>query len=109
MSGYITAFIKAAQRVMDLSEEEKLDRFLRGLRANVLEKVLMADVTSFADACRAAERASAILGYVQDRRQRPANMRSPYAPDTSSTGSHGAGPMVLGTMQPSQHGRRPPT
>lgn len=44
-----------------MTEDEKLDRFMRGLQAPFLEIVLMADVTTFADAYPTAERVAAVI------------------------------------------------
>ena len=40
VTGYITAFRRAAQRVANLSPDECLDKFLRGLKPQLLERVL---------------------------------------------------------------------
>ena len=64
MTGYITAFRRAAQRVTNLSNEERLDKFLRGLKPQILERVLQVDPADFESACRAAERAAAVLLYM---------------------------------------------
>ena len=40
VTGYITAFRRAAQRVANLSPDERLDKFLRGLKPQLLERML---------------------------------------------------------------------
>ena len=40
VTGYIMAFRRAAQRVANLSPDERLDKFLRGLKPQLLERVL---------------------------------------------------------------------
>lgn len=62
MTGYyITAFVHTAYRVPRLTDDQKLDKFLRSLWAPIPEKVLMADITTFTNACHAIERAAAFI------------------------------------------------
>ena len=61
MTGYITAFRRAAARVSGLTDDERLDRFIRGLQPKILDRVLQADPIDFESAARIAERAASIL------------------------------------------------
>lgn len=54
-----------------MTEKEKLYRFVCGPRANILEKILMADVTFITDACQASESAVSIFCSFQDRQRLP--------------------------------------
>ena len=61
------AFRRAAQRVANLSPDKCFDEFLRGLKPQLLERVLQVDPVDFEAACCAAEHAAAVLTYVQQR------------------------------------------
>ena len=67
VTGYITAFRRAAQWVANLSPDKCLDKFLHGLKPQLLERVLQVNPVDFEAACRAAEHATAVLMYVQQR------------------------------------------
>ena len=41
-----------------------MDKFLRGLKPQILERVLQVDPDDFESACHAAERAAAVLSYM---------------------------------------------
>ena len=99
VSAYITAFRRAANRVVDLSDAEAMDHFVRGLQPTLRKDVLLRDPDCCKAAMRAAKRISAIYAYVQHPRQQsfPKAAKDKYYVDTSvSTRSGGPAPMVLG-------------
>ena len=64
---YIYAVKKCAQRLPEVTDDELLDRFVRGLKANVQIKVLKEDPHTFDEACRLAERVARLDQLAQDR------------------------------------------
>ena len=61
MQGYIAEFTKLVLKVHDLSEAEKLDKFLRGLKPEVFRHVILLAPRSFTEACILAARTSTSL------------------------------------------------
>lgn len=58
MSSYLTRFRACLLRVSDASEAETLDKFIRGLSAEVRQLVLLFRPRTFDEAATAAERAA---------------------------------------------------
>ena len=107
------AFRCAAQCVANLSPDERLDKFLHGLKPQLLECVLQVDPVDFEAACCAAERAAAVLMYIQQRgsgstaaashgarHARSYSNRQTAAPQHTNQSSHV--PMELETVQASR-------
>ena len=63
---YLAAFTKLAMKILDLSEIEKLDKFLRGLWPAVFEQFVLLASKTFTEAATLATRISTSLAYVAD-------------------------------------------
>ena len=60
------AFTKLALKISNLNEAEKLDKFLRGLKPAVFERVILLEPTTFAAAARLAARTSTTLQFAAE-------------------------------------------
>ena len=56
VTGYIDAFKCCCTKILSITDEEMLDRFMRGLNADVQRELLKQDPPTFAAACQMAER-----------------------------------------------------
>ena len=61
VSGYITAFYLAASRLVCITGDEIMDRFVAGLKPKIREKVLLLQADTFEKACDAAKRVGVVF------------------------------------------------
>ena len=64
MSKYIDAMKRHGQRVAGITDDEMLDRFIRGLKPAIQREVLKDNPSTFADACMLAERIGRLDTYL---------------------------------------------
>lgn len=90
MSGYTSAFRKALLACSDVGGEEALDKFVRGLKPEVRQWVLMHDPQSFAQAAKYADRVFSGKGKM--RAPGPVQSHAPARQELGPT------PMELGAL-----------
>ena len=56
VTGYIDRMKRIAQKLPNITDDELLDRFIRGLCTNIQKEVLKEDPSTFEKACLIAER-----------------------------------------------------
>ena len=107
VSDFLHKFRQVCIRINDLSEAEKLDKFLRALNTNVRMQVELKEPTTFEDAARFADRADNVLTRVSG--QGTGGKSSWFKANTSQGGTHvgkwtfqqktfgGPEPMEIGT------------
>lgn len=78
MSRYIDAMKRLGQRVAGITDDEMLDKFIRGLRKSVQREVLKENPSTFSDACMLAERIGRLDDFV--RESGGSGSRNGYAP-----------------------------
>ena len=108
---YTALFRQLNTRIPTLSEDERLDRYIRGLKPRTRKEVEIREPASYDDATRLAEKLDVAFerAYTSDRcdrsdrsDRRPQSTRHyPSRSDSSYTAGHSSGsdPMILGTMQ----------
>ena len=67
VSKYIDTMKRLAQRVAGITDDEVLDRFIRGLRKSVQREVLKENPQNFSDACMLAERIGRLDDFVREQ------------------------------------------
>ncbi len=110
MSDFLHKFRQVCIRIDDLSEAEKLDKFLRALNTNVRMQVELKEPASFEEAARYADRADNVLTRVSG--QGAGGKPSWFKANSSQGGAHTVGsrnfqqkssggpePMEIGTSQ----------
>ena len=101
VAGYYADFTRAIFQIPGITEEEKMDRFLSGLKPALQKEIALREPTTFADLTKMASKLDTVL-YSADRRSYLASnlARSAGAGRTSNyRPSHsGATPMELGAI-----------
>ena len=64
---YIDAFKRCCSKIPSITDEEMLDRFIRGLSTNIQRELLKQDPPSFASACQMAERLARLDAVIESR------------------------------------------
>jgi len=111
VSGYAAAFRNTALEIPGITDDEKKDRFIRGLKQRTQEEVTIRDPSTFEEAVRIAERYDAAtfslqrqtFGSTHSNGQRSGAQR--YGGNQRNTGNSGPTPMELGAMQQAQPAR----
>ncbi len=67
VSRYIDTMKRLAQCVAGITDDEVLDRFIRGLRKSVQREVLKENPQNFSDACMLAERIGRLDDFVREQ------------------------------------------
>ena len=90
MTAYIDAFKRCVQKLDNISDDEQLDKFIRGLKPALQREVLKADPQSFQNACMLAERLARLDDVIYDRFNASENSRKGKQPmhDPYNTGSN---------------------
>ena len=94
VSSFNEDFLRIILDIPTISEEEKVDRYTRGLKPYIWEKMCTKDYHELADAMADAERIEAAT----KRSQRNPRQRTP-GPPTSDPASTGVTPMDIGTVR----------
>ena len=67
VTGYIDAFKRCCTKIPSITDEEMLDRFMRGLSPDVQRELLKQDPPTFATACQMAERLARLEAVIEAR------------------------------------------
>ena len=67
VTGYIDAFKRCCAKIPSITDEEMLDRFMRGLRPDVQRELLKQDPPTFAAACQMAEHLACLETVIETR------------------------------------------
>lgn len=92
---YLSRFRSLCMRVPNISEDEKLDRFLRGLDPELRMECELRSCTTVDEAARIAERVYATMKGVRPRQQSFKPTKTPYQPRYRDSGPQ---PMELGAL-----------
>ena len=97
VKSYANEFRTLLLEIPDMSEDEKLDRFVRGLRFSIRKEVELRDPKSLTEAMSIAERYDSISFGLRSHGTHFAPWRNPQFSPT--TGSHGPEPMEVNALR----------
>ena len=77
---YLSRFRTLSLMINDMAAPERLDKFMRGLKANIRKELIIREVTTFDEATRLAERLESVLTIANNVSPGTARPPGPYKP-----------------------------